>query len=407
MSRDDFTELVRRSLALRAGHHCSFQGCGRLTAGPSAEADDAVSVVGEAAHICAAAPGGRRYRLEMTSEERRHITNGIWLCATHATLIDRDEVTYTVDRLHEMRRTHETWVSQQLQLGTKGAGSWEAADLLALGPEILFVGDVVAAGADEWELSITHFLRGDRAELTRFCGDWSALPDHAKYVLANELGDGRVLRAPPTWTRGERGLVVRCPTAQRAERSRAQDLGSDFALNNDLDLDLSGTGEISGVARLEQHVRLTLSIRTGEWFVDPGFGTRIAEYAELFADSPWLDRLGKLDVIRMASIPFEDTLHKQHYTPLGCVERVFDFRFLGSPVVGAEIPVALHLEVRGVGNWAKEVLLHISPEPHLDPADVLRAQRQVDCGHVEPGPAIGMSEELERLLQRLARKSDP
>jgi hypothetical protein len=43
----------------------------------------------------------------MTNEERKDITNAIWLCATHADLIDRDEVTYAADALRAMKNEHE------------------------------------------------------------------------------------------------------------------------------------------------------------------------------------------------------------------------------------------------------------------------------------------------------------
>ena len=58
-------------------------------------------MIGKAAQIHAAAPGrgARRYLASMSREERTHITNAIWLCATHADLIDRDEVEYTADAL--------------------------------------------------------------------------------------------------------------------------------------------------------------------------------------------------------------------------------------------------------------------------------------------------------------------
>ena len=53
-NRDDFSEKVKRAVAARAGWHCSFAGCAKLTVGPSEEAPDAFANIGEAAHICAA-----------------------------------------------------------------------------------------------------------------------------------------------------------------------------------------------------------------------------------------------------------------------------------------------------------------------------------------------------------------
>jgi hypothetical protein len=40
----------------------------------------------------------------MTTAQRKHIDNAIWLCSDHADLIDRDEVKYTIEALQEMKR---------------------------------------------------------------------------------------------------------------------------------------------------------------------------------------------------------------------------------------------------------------------------------------------------------------
>jgi hypothetical protein len=83
-NRDDFSPKIKRAVALRASHQCSFRGCTQTTAGPSEESPGAVNMTGEAAHIHAAAPGGKRYLESMTPGERSDITNAIWLCRTHA-----------------------------------------------------------------------------------------------------------------------------------------------------------------------------------------------------------------------------------------------------------------------------------------------------------------------------------
>jgi len=63
--------------------------------------------IGVAAHICAAAEGGPRYDKNMTTEERRSIENCIWMCQTHAKLIDSDEKTYTVGKLKQWKAEAE------------------------------------------------------------------------------------------------------------------------------------------------------------------------------------------------------------------------------------------------------------------------------------------------------------
>jgi hypothetical protein len=94
-NRDEFSQRTKNFIALRAGQLCSFRGCLQPTAGPSAESPKSVNMTGKAAHIHGAAsgPGSRRYLSSMTPEERKDISNAIWLCAYHADLIDHDEVT--------------------------------------------------------------------------------------------------------------------------------------------------------------------------------------------------------------------------------------------------------------------------------------------------------------------------
>jgi hypothetical protein len=107
MAPDDFPQRVKSAVALRAAYLCSFAACGQRTAGPSDESPVAVANIGEAAHICGARPGSRRYVESMTPEERSSIHNAIWLCVHHARLIDRDEATFTIEQLLQMKRGHE------------------------------------------------------------------------------------------------------------------------------------------------------------------------------------------------------------------------------------------------------------------------------------------------------------
>ena len=112
--RDDFSKKTIRDVAGRAGYRCSFPGCRNLTIGASMENTSKVSITGVAAHICAAAEGGPRYDVNMTSEERRGHDNCIWMCQTHARLIDTDETLYTVDKLRAWKKDAEESASKAL-----------------------------------------------------------------------------------------------------------------------------------------------------------------------------------------------------------------------------------------------------------------------------------------------------
>ncbi len=103
MPRDNFTEATIHKVAARVGYRCSYPGCPISTIGASMENKDKISKTGIGAHICAAAENGPRYDPNMTTEERRSANNCIWLCETHARLIDTDTKTYTVELLHKWK----------------------------------------------------------------------------------------------------------------------------------------------------------------------------------------------------------------------------------------------------------------------------------------------------------------
>lgn len=109
---DDFTSSTKRIIAERSGFICAYPGCFAPTHGPS---EDGTSVnIGEAAHITAASPDGPRYDKSLTSESRRDAENGIWMCRTHAALIDRDLTQYTTELLQDWKFRAEDRAFRQL-----------------------------------------------------------------------------------------------------------------------------------------------------------------------------------------------------------------------------------------------------------------------------------------------------
>jgi hypothetical protein len=200
--RDDFDSKTKNALAARANYRRSFRGCDCPASGPSDESDMAVASIGVAAHIHGASegPGSRRYRKEMTSDERRHISNGIWLCSNHSILIDRDEVTYTPDVLRSMKEEHLHKVGLQLiAAGSPNATSAARSDLIAIGPDVICTGSPVSGGRGQWHFAIEHFIQGDHHALMQFIDGYGELDPYDRYVLSNAWGDGREVVEPPTW----------------------------------------------------------------------------------------------------------------------------------------------------------------------------------------------------------------
>ena len=104
--RDDFDEKTKEMLARRVGYRCSNPNCRKLTSGPQTDPKKAVNI-GVAAHITAASPGGLRYDSRLSSEERKSIDNGIWLCQNCAKLVDNDEDRYSTDLLIQWKKLSE------------------------------------------------------------------------------------------------------------------------------------------------------------------------------------------------------------------------------------------------------------------------------------------------------------
>lgn len=353
-ARDNFSAPVRNALALRAAYKCSI--CNQATVGPSDEAPTATSNIGTAAHICAAAAGGPRYDSKMTSDQRASVDNGIWLCANHGRLVDTDVITYTVEVLQQYKAGHHSRCKQAL---TGAAGEQNVKHLIAFGPEIVAVGEINYAQDDQWHFEVEHFVAGDFPDLVRLAGHLMSIPEYDRYVLVNNLGEGRSIGSLSVRREGGR-VLVECQVAPNAPRTPAASLPRDFALsaNHDLMLEGGDIAVVSGIAALPQKLLTCLSMRRGESPFFQDFGSRLAEYWVNYMGSPWLEELLKLDIVRLASIPYSSPISKESYTPLMCVERVFRVAILGD-LVERRLLVHLELEIAGLGPWSHNLAVHI------------------------------------------------
>ena len=116
--RDDFSQSVKTNLAGRAGWKCSFPTCDRSTAGPATQSSGKWIKNGIAAHITAASPGGPRYDASMSPKERKDISNAIWMCPTHGSLIDKEDNAYTVEEIKSWKIIAERRATHELEHGT-------------------------------------------------------------------------------------------------------------------------------------------------------------------------------------------------------------------------------------------------------------------------------------------------
>jgi hypothetical protein len=104
----DFSVDTKEQLMFRASLICTNPSCATITLGPSDAVGKLSLKLGEAAHIQAARPGQARYDPNMSDAQRADPTNGIWLCASCHSLIDKNQgADFPVAMLLEWKRKHE------------------------------------------------------------------------------------------------------------------------------------------------------------------------------------------------------------------------------------------------------------------------------------------------------------
>lgn len=111
-NRDEFSPATKRAIERQARGHCSNPACRRLTHAATSDGAGEINI-GQASHICAAAPGGPRYDAQMTSDERAAADNGIWLCDVHGRAVDAKDSKFTVEELRSWKRqtNEDSWRS--------------------------------------------------------------------------------------------------------------------------------------------------------------------------------------------------------------------------------------------------------------------------------------------------------
>jgi hypothetical protein len=106
------SDKTRKILWGRSGNRCAI--CRRELVMDVNDLDDE-SVIGDECHIVAREPNGPRGDSPLSLRERNRYENFILLCKVHHKLIDDQPNTFTVERLKDIKRRHETWVRETLK----------------------------------------------------------------------------------------------------------------------------------------------------------------------------------------------------------------------------------------------------------------------------------------------------
>lgn len=350
-NRDDFNRRTKNDLALRASYLCSMCKCS--TVGPGDESEDSATIVGVAAHICAAASGvgARRYDSKMSSQERSHITNGIWLCATCSVLIDRDEKRYTVNELHRIKSEHEA----SCQIGVQKIS--KADSIIAIGPEIIVLGHITRLSFDNINVRISHFVSGSGRELWSLAQNFNKCPPERCYVLFNETGFGGLLSEPPMIEKISNDYEIQFTLQIQAPRRDARD---DISItSNDLSKRLSG---LDAYAQIFEN---TLSLARGTWFADLCRGSDISDLYWRYKDSSWFQQLATMEMIRLSSIPRQKKEMALPSTPFLAVNRVNRVEIPSVELTDQYLEIIVDFELEGIGQWINTLSVYISTPEQL------------------------------------------
>ncbi|MEK7595531.1 MAG: hypothetical protein AAB443_03025 [Patescibacteria group bacterium] len=117
--RDQILMKDLKILWSKAGGRCSV--CKAELVHEKTEKEQEV-VVGVNAHIVADSTNGPRGSPSLPTEQRRLYDNLILLCMKHNKVIDTQLDTYTVEKLRQIKKDHEVWVSEKLVPTEKFSG---------------------------------------------------------------------------------------------------------------------------------------------------------------------------------------------------------------------------------------------------------------------------------------------
>ena len=355
--RDNFPVPTKRKLADRVAWRCSFPGCRKITIGPGTESSEAVINLGEAAHIHAAATNGPRYDSQMDSNERKSIDNGVWMCRHHAKLIDADFINYSAETIRQWKNLAERETYKALKQQEE-VTSPPPTTLIQLGENIVTEGVWKAAKNNKWKFDLIQFVYGGIHELRSF-----SLPDSAPYIVIESQGDGRIIR-DFNWSLKEGKYRIQVKTENKEPREDPNSLGGDLALGDGFDI-LFEEGDfkmVEGIENAIQQIRTILSTKNGDLFYAPQLGSKFSSYFWDFKHNPpFLNRLLKLEITKLLSIPYRDKTSGDTSPLLNFINRVISSEVIDRAPMNNQVRIKLKLEL-GINNiWQGVVSVYVPP----------------------------------------------
>lgn len=357
--RDNFSKDTKTKLALRVAYRCSYSGCKRITCGPGTEDSKSVQNLGEAAHINAASKGGPRYDPSMTNDERKSIDNGIWMCRHHARMIDTDYLNYSSATLKQWKHNAERNIySQLVELKADYDLSYT---LISLGQRLIFEGIWKSATNNRWYFEVGQFIVGSIEELREF-SVLKTSKTQDNYIVVESQGDGRII-SEFIWSNEGGKYQIETLIEEKQLRIDPNGLGGDIALGDDGDIIIEN-GDIKiirGVDMAKQNITSLLGTKHGDYSHAPLVGSYFSQYYNKFKDnSELLNRMMKIEITRLVSIPYPDFFVDNAEKPaLSFINRIEEVEVESIAKENNRIPLRLKL-VWGNGEvWSGSVKVFV------------------------------------------------
>lgn len=369
--RDNFTKKTKDLLAKRVAYRCSFSGCRIITIGPGHLHSEDIINLGEAAHINAASKNGPRYDEKMTTEERKSIDNGVWMCRNHARMIDSDFINYSSDTLKQWKKIAENETYRLLK-ELEGANNKKPTTLVAIGKEVVFEGVWKAVKNEFWVFEVHDFLIGRQEDLVYF-NEANRSPKE-KYIVIESQGDGRIISGGLNWELIDEILEVSFQVEDKVSKStpyHLTDISAKFEFE-DGDIKL-----LKGEECAKQAIMIALSTDFGDMWYSPSFGSFFSIYYWAFKENPEvLKRFIKLEITRLTSIPDQDPTTKSgqpalnlvdngNRPPLDFINRVIEVKLLTKEIENDKITIQLRLEWGDGKHWEDKIDIYIKPEKEI------------------------------------------
>jgi hypothetical protein len=362
-NRDNFTPMVKKTMAERVAWRCSFPDCGVITIGPKMGDDSKSMNLGEAAHIHAASPEGPRFEAGMSSEQRKAIQNGIWMCRSHATFIDADFTEFSAKTLRLWKAQAEEQAYNSLMYQERYTFE-DNSTLISIGFGMIVNGHWKSASHNEWSFSLDSYLKGSKNDIEKYISSFDSLKPGEKFILVESQGDARKIKNPMKLLYGQSGEVsMLVEIEEKYQPTDPNSSGFDLAIGDDGDISFENGDlkTVSGVDAAIQHLTTAASTVYGEWFLDPTMGSFVSEYYRDYSDDLiTLSRLIKLEFIRLSLIPTSEVISNPDSKPaLGFVNRFEKVSIESSNLVDHRLTVVVDLEWGNNEKWSGSVPLWI------------------------------------------------